>query len=171
MTRRRFEFDNFVIADDTAPAILDLSLNKRVSQAENDVRLLENIRARLDILLAEEQKNTLKLVRMILKELSPALLDQNSLAVVSRFIADNFPALGAQKVLDFYLAPEMFVRIRPFLAEEAGRRGYGGRIVLHRDKTLAPYDCRIVWEQGDVSFNGREKIRLLEKMLTGEQDG
>ncbi len=171
MTRQQFEFDNFVMVDDAAPVVLDLSLNKHAHRAEDDARLLENICAQLDILLAEEQKNTLKLVRMILKELSPALLEQNSLAVVSRFIADNFPAVGEHKVLDFYLAPEMFVRIRPFLTEEAGRRGYDGRIVLHRDKTFAPADCRIVWEQGEVSFDSREKISLLEKMLTGEWNG
>ena len=107
---------------------------------------------------------------MILRELSPALLEQNALAVVSRFIADNFPRLGEKKALDFYFHPRTLAVVRPFLAETAAADGFAGRILLHEDETLAPADCRICWQQGETAFCGGEKIRRLEAMLTGEKN-
>ena len=124
MSRRPYEFDNFVIADGSA-AVLDLAVNRRsfpaaekVSAAET-AEVLENVRARLDLLLDGKKNDNLRLIRMILRELSPALLEQNALAVVSRFVADNFPRLGEKKALNFYFHPRTLAVVRPFLAETA----------------------------------------------------
>ena len=124
MSRRPYEFDNFVIADGSA-AVLDLAVNRRSFPAAEKTpsaetaEVLENVRARLDLLLDGKKNDNLRLIRMILRELSPALLEQNALAVVSRFIADNFSRLGEKKALDFYFHPRTLAVVRPFLAETA----------------------------------------------------
>ena len=58
MSRRPYEFDNFVIADGSA-AVLDLAVNRRsfpaaekTSSAET-AEVLENVRARLDLLIKQ----------------------------------------------------------------------------------------------------------------------
>lgn len=175
MSRRPYEFDNFVIADGSA-AVLDLAVNRRSFPAAEKTpsaetaEVLENVRARLDLLLDGKKNDNLRLIRMILRELSPALLEQNALAVVSRFVADNFPRLGEKKALDFYFHPRTLAVVRPFLAETAAADSFAGRILLHEDETLAPADCRICWQQGETAFCGGEKIRRLEAMLTGEKN-
>lgn len=119
MSRRPYEFDNFVIADGSA-AVLDLAVNRRSFPAAEKTpsaetaEVLENVRARLDLLLDGKKNDNLRLIRMILRELSPALLEQNALAVVSRFVADNFPRLGEKKALDFYFHPRTLAVVRPF---------------------------------------------------------
>lgn len=109
MSRRPYEFDNFVIADGSAAVRILRSTagrfrRRKKRRRQETAEVLENVRARLDLLLDGKKNDNLRLIRMILRELSPALLEQNALAVVSRFIADNFPRLGEKRRLEFFIS-------------------------------------------------------------------
>lgn len=165
--RRPFEFDNFVVAGENA-AVLDLSVNR--PEKTEARQIAENIVTRLDLLLDEEKNNNLKLIRMILQQLSPLLLEKQSLEIVSRFVAEHFPALGDKKVLDFYFHPDTVYQVRPLVEQLASQNGFAGQIFLHRDASLPRCDCRIRWQGGGAGSDSREKIRRLTAMLTGEED-
>lgn len=167
MKRRAFEFDNFVVAGDDSEAILDLSLNRqgKILPAPEE-KFLESISMQLDNLLRGDALNRVKLIKTILHELSPALLEKCSLQIVSQFLADKIPGLCDRKVLDFYFNPRIIALAHPLLAELAEKGGFVGQIFLHKDAGLAACDCRIEWQNGSVAYDSRAEVKRLEKLLT-----
>jgi len=164
---RPFLFDNFVIEDPAAPAVLDLSVNRpRPKQTPSDnTSLLNNIDAKLNLLLNQGHQNILPLVKMILAELSPVLVEKESLAIVAAFIAEKFPDIGREKVLDFYFHPDIIYEIQPVLASLAEKNNFEGKLLLHKDSSLPVCDCRIMWGKNRYEFDSQQRIAAIIKAL------
>lgn len=167
-TPRPFQFDNFVIADNAAPAVLDLNINRPVPapSADECARLLADIDARLQLLLGEANAHSLKLIKLILGELSPALLEKESLAIAAAFIGAKFPELTQEKVLDFYFHPDIIYDIQPRLAALAEKNNYEGQLLLHKDPSLARCDCRICWGKNKSEYNGKQRTAAILTALS-----
>lgn len=167
--RNLYQFDNFTISGDQAEPVLDLKINR--IKSENDSQdetslTLKNIERSLANLLAEKKSDNLFFIKTILRELSPILLEQESLKIVSDYIAKNFIKFADRKKLDFYLHPANINAIKNIIADYAEKFGYEGKIFLHKDSSLNPCDCRIIWDEHEISYDSNMILQKLEKMLT-----
>ena len=157
-----FQFTSF---DDQPPVVFDLAVNRPQVSANDDV-LLQKIADELKLLLAENQCCDIKLVRMILGELSPVLLQKNALAVAAEFLAAKFPALADEKVLDFYFHSDIIYRIQPRLAALAEQNHFEGQLRLHKDDSLQPCDCRIKWGHKSCGTDSGKRLQAILQALS-----
>lgn len=162
-------FDNFILPEDDVPVVLDLAINHQDKEDELSV-LLKNIDARLKILLADDSADKLRLIKMFLQQLSPALLQQQSLQIVADFISSNFPEFGQEKLLNFYLHPSVIYRLQELISSLAQKHNYEGKILLHKDENLAVCDCRIEWKNGQKLYDSKHILSRLESLIGGSND-
>lgn len=158
-----FQFASF---DDKSPVVFDLAVNRPQAPADDD-GLLRKIADELKLLLAENQCCDIKLVRMILGELSPVLLQKNALAMAAEFLTEKFPVLADEKVLDFYFHPDVIYRIQPRLAALAEQNHFEGQLRLHKDDSLMPCDCRVKWGRKSCGTDSEKRLQAILQALEG----
>ena len=105
-----FQFDNFIEGEKSP--VFDLSLNR----PKDDNNLLTDINAKLQILLEDRNNQNIKLIKMVLAEIAPALAKNCSNEIINDFISRRFPDWAKQKVLDIYFNDMLAARGKLVLA-------------------------------------------------------
>ncbi|MBQ8785791.1 MAG: hypothetical protein IJZ59_07115 [Alphaproteobacteria bacterium] len=156
-----FQFDNFTEGEKTP--VLDLSLNK----SKGDNSLLKDINAKLQILLEDRNAQNIKLIKMVLAEIAPALARNCSNEIINDFIAHRFPDLVKHKILDIYLPEDDVSSVKDNLEKLAVQNSYSGHIRLHRDSNLSYAECKIAWGNEEEVFSTEQILDKIREQLNG----
>ena len=112
-----FQFDNFIEGEKSP--VFDLSLNR----PKDDNNLLADINAKLQILLEDRNNQNIKLIKMVLAEIAPALAKNCSNEIINDFISRRFPDWAKQKVLDIYIPENAVSSVKDNLEKLAVQNG------------------------------------------------
>ncbi|MBP3546371.1 MAG: hypothetical protein J6K16_04480 [Alphaproteobacteria bacterium] len=156
-----FQFDNFVEGDKTP--VFDLSLNKN----QNDNLLLKDINAKLQILLEDRNEQNIKLIKMVLTEIAPALARNCSNEIINEFITRRFPDLAKQKRLDIYLPENAISSVKDNLENLAIQNSFSGHVHLHKDSSLSFAECKIIWGNDEEVFSTEQILDRIREQLNG----
>lgn len=156
-----FQFDNFIEGEKSP--VFDLSLNR----PKDDNNLLADINAKLQILLEDRNSQNIKLIKMVLAEIAPALAKNCSNEIINDFISRRFPDWAKQKVLDIYIPENAVSSVRDNLEKLAVQNSYSGHIRLHKDSNLSSAECKIIWGNEEEVFSTEQILDKIREQLSG----
>lgn len=161
-----FLFDNFVEGGDLP--VLDLEVNRPKKDAGEECRIvLDEINARLKVLLDDQSSQNKRFVKIVLSEIAPSLAEKCGDEVIGDYLARRFPELEEHKKLEISLHPDNIGTVRPLLESLALKNGYEGRINLRPDSNISRSGCRIVWEGGEEKFSTEQILDKIREQLNG----
>ena len=116
-------------------------------------------------LALEAEAKAVALLRAILRKAVPALCRKDPLAEFEALVADCLGELLDEPRLVLRVGDALFEPMQSRIAGLAAAAGYGGKIILLADATLAPGDGRIEWADGGVERDTRRLADDLDAML------
>lgn len=105
---------------------------------------------------------------LVLQKLIPGLQKEQGVAIINKFIEDNFANFRFEPKLSFYLNSEVIGQVQEKIAQMAHIHDFEGKIALHKDDNLGISDCRIEWENGGVEHLSNKLLEKVENLLEEE---
>ena len=156
-----FRFEDF--CPDNRPPVLDLEINRRTPEETRDM-LLSDINLKLQMLLDDQMKNSIKAIKMFLSELAPSLAQEYGEKIISDYLRRRFPSLSEKQNLKIYVNADNVDAIEELMKNSK----YGaGRVIVCEDNALSKGDCRIAWSDGEELFSTAEILDKIRDRLKG----
>jgi len=137
------------------------ALHFQVLATERIAEQIEAWRADAEASRAEAQKMAATLAIAVVEKLLPAQGRAHGLAEIEALISACIPHILDEPRLIVRVASEHVEAIRESMGSLARARGFDGTVVVNRDESLGPADCRLEWERGGAE---RNTAALLEKI-------
>jgi len=144
----------------------------RQEQIEENNRLLNDISQKLTVLLAQcedtgkqYEQEAAKVLKQALQTLVPPLLEENAIAMVTKFLQDNFNNFKQNEKLSFYIHPDIISYIQDSIIKLANSNDFEGKIAIHKDSSLDKSSCRVEWDNGGVEYTPSGQLEQVEQML------
>ena len=144
----------------------------RQEQIEENNRLLNDISQKLTVLLAQcedtgkqYEQEAAKVLKQALQTLVPPLLEENAIAMVTKFLQDNFNNFKQNEKLSFYIHPDIISYIQDSIIKLAISNDFEGKIAIHKDSSLDKSSCRVEWDNGGVEYTPSGQLEQVEQML------
>lgn len=135
--------------------------------------LLENIDAKLAILVSDNSKNmivaeeaAIKVALDAIRKVLPSLEQDVAKKELVAFLGDNFSKFKNEGSLSFSFHPQMIAEIAPQLSKLAEKHDFEGKISVHKDMDLCLSDCRIEWKNGGVERNTTKVLNKIEELIS-----
>lgn len=149
-------------------------------EAEANV-LLNDISTQLKALFAEreaetqkQEQETVAIIREALQTLVPTLLEEQAVALVDKFLRDNFNNFKHNAKLSFYINPDIISYIQDSIVKLANSHDFEGKIAIHKDSGLGRSSCRVEWDNGGVEYSPDRQLAAVSELLnhdTGQENG
>ena len=134
--------------------------------------LMNEISQKLTVLLANSvekekirEQETVGVIKQALHTLVPNLLEENAIALVDKFLQDNFNNFKYNEKLSFYINPDIISYIQDSIVKLANSNDFEGKISIHKDSSLERCACRIEWENGGVEYSPNTQLEQIGQML------
>lgn len=150
---------------------------KGYKKAQEDIAteanvLMNDISQKLTVLLANSaerervrEQETVHVIKQALNVLVPNLLEENAVALVDKFLQDNFNNFKYNEKLSFYINPDIISYIQDSIVKLANSNDFEGKISIHKDSSLERCACRIAWENGGVEYSPDKQLEQIGQML------
>ena len=162
---RPFQFEDFTKNDE--PPVLDLALNRKSVQSEENHRLLLDINSKLQSLLKDQTKYNLTIIRSFLTDIAPSLADSCSDKIITDFLERRFADLRDKKKLVLYVHSDNISPIKAWVEKMSQQHGYDNKISVHNDNNLSHSDCRVEWDSGEETFSTQQILEKIRSQLEG----
>ncbi len=149
-------------------------------EAETNI-LLGNISEQLSKLLSaqdsemqKQEQTTVNIMREALLTLVPTLLEEQAVALVDKFLKDNFNNFKHNAKLSFYINPDIISYIQDSIVKLANSHDFEGKIAIHKDAGLGRSSCRVEWDNGGVEYSPSRRLDAVSELLshdTGQENG
>lgn len=111
------------------------------------------------------QRDALGVIRTIVRKIVPALCRKDPLAEIDELIAEVLRDAIGEPRLVLRVCDDLFDPVQKRLAPLVEACGFGGKLVLLADSTLAISDCRIEWADGGTERNSRRLLGDIDAAL------
>lgn len=131
---------------------------------------VKSLLASADATAAQTQREAIEALRIIVAKVLPATAAKGALAEIEGFATKCLiDAIDEPRVV-LRVAPEVYEPVRGQLEAIAAASGFGGRIVLLADESLAASDARLEWADGGVERDTGELIREADAAMARNAD-
>ena len=131
---------------------------------------LKSLFATADAAAAQTQREAIEALRIIVAKVLPATAAKGALAEIEAFAAKCLIDAIDEPRAVLRVAPEVYEPVRGQLEAMAAASGFGGRIVLLADESLAASDARLEWADGGVERNTAELLREADAAMARSAD-
>lgn len=142
------------------------------SQTVENNKLLMDISQKLTVLLAQAEENNeireqkmMQVIKQALQKLVPTLLEENAVALVDKFLRENFNNFKQNEKLSFYIHPDIISYIQDSIVKLANNNDFEGKIAIHKDSSLEKSSCRVEWNDGGVEYAPETQLAQVEQIL------
>ena len=92
-------------------------------------------------------------------------MEENAVALVDKFLQDNFNNFKYNEKLSFYINPDIISYIQDSIVKLANSNDFEGKISIHKDSSLERCACRVEWENGGVEYSPDKQLEQIGQML------
>jgi flagellar assembly protein FliH len=123
-----------------------------------------------DLAIAETQRQAIAALRVIVAKTLPVFAAKGALAEIEAFATKSLAEAFDEPRVVLRVANGVYESVRGQLDTMAAASGYGGRIVLLADETLAASDAHIEWADGGVERNLAEQLSEVDAAMARSCD-
>ena len=156
------------LAEGHAAGLAEAAKSAQSLTASSLAAMAERIAALItthDATTADTQRRAVAAMQAILAKLLPGLAAKDPLGEVEAFAIKCLHEGIAEPRVVLRVAGELYEPLRERIDALAAAAGYGGRIVLLSDETIAPGDARVEWADGGAERDFAAQCAGIDALL------